>query len=598
MVEAFLGQALKLILSPDFRTGARFFRGYDKAASAGSRAMSVAAAFSEQAAPSRAALYLRVSTGRQAESDLSIPDQRRQGIAFCKARGWEVAAEFVDAGLSGTDDKRPELQRLLDIATGGGAPFDVVVVHSFSRFARDHFALEYHVRRLRKAGVRLVSMTQDLGDDPMSVMVRQVFALFDEYQSKENAKHVLRAMQENARQGFWNGSAAPFGYKVIAAEQRGTKTKKKLAIDPVEAETVRLIFRLIREGDGTAGPMGVKAAASWLNTHGYRTRRGARWGIGPLHKLITSTTYKGEHRFNRKVWKTRQAKPESEQVIVPVDPIIDAAKFDAVQAQLKARNPKVSPPRVVTGPILLTGIATCASCGGGMTIRTGKSGRYRYYVCAAAAQKGKDACAGRSVPMDRLDSAVTERIGSQLLTPERVEQLLHGLMKRQSRRDTDLADRLTMLRGNLTDAESRLGRLYQAIENGVADPNDPTLKDRIAAVKTERDIAQASFDRAAHEMHPEARITADKIAAFVATMRENVLSGDTAFRRAYLRAVIDKVEVDDSEIRIHGRKTVLERLVMGGGAAPAGVPSFVREWRARERFEPLTPKFVVWCCKS
>ena len=529
----------------------------------------------------RAALYLRVSTGRQAESDLSIPDQRRQGAAFCKARGWEVAAEFVDAGLSGTDDKRPELQRLLDMATSGGAPFDVVVVHSFSRFARDHFALEYHVRRLRKAGVRLVSMTQDLGDDPMSVMVRQVFALFDEYQSKENAKHVLRAMQENARQGFWNGSAAPFGYQVVASEQRGAKTKKKLAVDPVEAETVGLIFRLVREGDGTNGPMGVKSAAVWLNAHGHRTRRGARWGIGPLHKLLTNPVYKGEAHFNRTDSKTRTAKPATEHIIVPVDPIIDLAIFDAVQAQLKARNPRVAPPRVVTGPILLTGLAICATCGGGMTIRTGKSGRYRYYVCAAAAQKGKDACPGRSLPMDRLDETVTERIGTQLLTLERVSDLLRGLMNRQTKRDDDLASRLAALRGKFTDAEGRLGRLYQAIETGIADPNDATLKNRVAAVKTERDIAQAAFDRAVSEMRPEARITEDKIASFVATMRGNVLSGDTAFRRAWLRSVVDKVEVDDTEIRIHGRRTVLERLVMGGGAAPAAVPSFVREWRTR-----------------
>ena len=64
-------------------------------------------------------------------------------------------------------------------------------------------------------------------------------------------------------------------------------------------------------------------------------------------------------------------------------------------------------------------------------------------------------------------------------------------------------------------------------------------------------------------------------------MRANVLEGETPFRRAYIRSVIDQVKVDDSEIRIRGRKTVLERLVMGGGAAPAAVPSFVREWRAR-----------------
>jgi hypothetical protein len=182
--------------------------------------------------------------------------------------------------------------------------------------------------------------------------------------------------------------------------------------------------------------------------------------------------------------------------------------------------------------------------------------------------------------MERLDEAVTERIGEQLLTPERVTELLRGLMNRQTKRDADLAGRLTALRGKLTEAEGRLNRLYQAIENGIADPNDPTLTDRVAAVKTARDIARAVFDRAVAEMRPEARITEDRIASFVATMRDNVLSGDTAFRRAWLRSVIDKVEVDDAEIRIHGRRTVLERLVMGGGAAPAGVPSFVREWRA------------------
>ena len=47
-------------------------------------------------ATARAALYLRVSTGRQADSDLSIPDQRRQIEGYCLSRGWEVAAEFVD----------------------------------------------------------------------------------------------------------------------------------------------------------------------------------------------------------------------------------------------------------------------------------------------------------------------------------------------------------------------------------------------------------------------------------------------------------------------------------------------------------------------
>jgi site-specific DNA recombinase len=97
------------------------------------------------------------------------------------------------------------------LAISAESAFDVIVVHSFSRFFRDQFQLEFYVRRLAKNSVRLISITQELGDDPMSNMIRQIMALFDEYQSKENAKHTLRAMKENARQGFWNGALPPIG---------------------------------------------------------------------------------------------------------------------------------------------------------------------------------------------------------------------------------------------------------------------------------------------------------------------------------------------------------------------------------------------------
>ncbi|WP_348533610.1 recombinase family protein [Hyphomicrobium sp. CS1GBMeth3] len=250
-----------------------------------------------------------------------------------------------------------------------------------------------------------------------------------------------------------------------------------------------MIFKLVKEGDGTSGPLGVKAATSWLNECGYRTRRGARWGIGPLYLILTRTTYKGEHRFNRKVWKTREAKPEADQITVPVEPIIEASLFDAVQARLRERNPKVTAPRVVSGPILLTGIATCASCGGGMTLRTGKSGRYRYYTCSVCARKGKTVCKGRSIPMEKLDRLVSEKLAERLLTPERVAKLLEGLVQRQSSRDEDYAKRLAALQAKLNSAEARLRRLYDAIEAGIADPSDATLKDRLVAAKQERDIA-------------------------------------------------------------------------------------------------------------
>jgi hypothetical protein len=86
--------------------------------------------------------------------------------------------------------------------------------------------------------------------------------LFDEYQSKENAKHTLRALEENARQGYWSGSLPPVGYRVVDAEKRGAKIRKVLEIDPLHADTVRLMFRLPLEGDGTRAGASARCTAS------------------------------------------------------------------------------------------------------------------------------------------------------------------------------------------------------------------------------------------------------------------------------------------------------------------------------------------------
>jgi Resolvase, N terminal domain len=65
----------------------------------------------------KVALYLRVSTARQAEKDLSIPGRRNQLERWSKDRGWSVVAEYVEPGASATDDRRPQFQRGMDDAT-------------------------------------------------------------------------------------------------------------------------------------------------------------------------------------------------------------------------------------------------------------------------------------------------------------------------------------------------------------------------------------------------------------------------------------------------------------------------------------------------
>jgi site-specific DNA recombinase len=533
--------------------------------------------------PLRAALYLRVSTPRQAEHDISIPDQRRQGEAYCAVRGYQLIETYVEPGSTATNGRRPEFQRMIEAGSATPAPFDVLLVHSFSRFFRDHFELEFYVRKLAKNGIKLVSITQDIGDDPMHVMMRQMMALFDEYQSKENGKHTLRAMKENARQGFWNGSRPPIGYRTVAAEQRGAKVKKKLEIDPLHADTVRLIYRLALQGDGTSGPMGVKAITTYLNARRLFTRDGGRWGIGQMHDVLTRTTYIGRHEFNRRS-EAGEIKPASERVAVAVPPLIDQPTFDAVQAHLRARNPRVTPARIVSGPTLLTGICFCADCGGAMTLRTGKSGRYRYYTCSTKARQGETGCKGRSVPMAKLDNLVAGHIEERLLQPERLEEVLASVLDRRQERTVRRRDHIAELNKRATEADLRLKRLYDAIESGVADLGDPALKERITALKATRDQAQADAERAVAllESAGQQAVTPAMVRMFAKTARERMRIDGGGYRRDHLRALAQRVEVADGEVRIMGSKGDLLRTLAAAAGAQSptvGVRSSVLKWR-------------------
>jgi site-specific DNA recombinase len=533
--------------------------------------------------PLRAALYVRVSTPRQAEHAVSIPDQRRQGEAYCVSRSYQLVETFVEPGATATNDRRPEFQRLIEAGAAKPKPFEIVIVHSFSRFFRDHFELEFYVRKLAKNGVRLVSITQEMGDDPMHVMMRQIMALFDEYQSKENAKRVLRALKENARQGFWNGSLPPIGYRVVAAEQRGAKIKKKLEIDPLHADTVRLIYRLAIEGDGTSGPMGVKQIANYLKQRGIFTRDEGRWGIGQVHRILTRMTYVGRHEFNKRA-KTKELKPTSEIVAVEVPPLIDQATFDAVQTHLRSRNPKITPARVVSGPTLLTGICFCADCGGAMTLRTGEGGRYRYYTCSIKARQGATGCKGRSIPMEKLDNLVAGHIEDRLLAPELPEEVLASVLDRRQERADRRREHIAELNKRTVETDLRLKRLYDAIESGVADLDDPALKERIAGLKAIRDQARADAERgqAALESSDQQAITPAMVLKFATTARERIRIDGGGYRRDHLRALAQRVEVADGEVRIIGSKGDLLRTIAAASSvksAVGGVRSSVPRWR-------------------
>ena len=273
-------------------------------------------------------------------------------------------------------------------------------------------------------------------------------------------------------------------------------------------------------------------------------------------------------------------KPESEHVYCEAEAIVSAATFDAVQRSLKSRNPKVTPPRIVSGSILLTGLATCATCGGGMTMRAGTSRTgdvYRYYSCNTAMKKGKTACKGRSIRMDKLDTLVTEHLVGRLFDPERLSAMLTTIAGRRSDRQATVDRRIAALAREADEADERLRRLYKLVEDGLAQM-DELLKDRISLLKAGREAAMAALDRARTATHPTDHLSPLAVDRSARVMRQRLTTGEIPFRKAYIGSIVDRIEVDDAHVRIMGRKEVLEQAVRTNEVNPNMVHSFVPNW--------------------
>ena len=138
---------------------------------------------------------------------------------------------------------------MISRATSIARPFDVILVYSLSRFARNLAVQTTTFAQLQKVRVELASVSETFGKGADGNLMRSVVGAFNQHTSDSCAINTIRAMNANAAEGFWNGGPVPFGYRAVTVEKRKDKEKKKLTICDEEAEIVRRIFRLAQHGD-------------------------------------------------------------------------------------------------------------------------------------------------------------------------------------------------------------------------------------------------------------------------------------------------------------------------------------------------------------
>jgi site-specific DNA recombinase len=340
-------------------------------------------------------------------------------------------------------------------------------------------------------------------------------------------------MCANARQGFWNGSHPPFGYKTRIAERRGAKDKKVLVIDDEEERIVREIFALEAGREGR--PIGGKAIACHLTDRAV-TRRGVRFSTGSVYDILTSSTHYGQHHFNRRDSRTGGPRPPSQWVGVEVPAIMDESSFNEVQALLHSRSAKRTPPRVVNGPTFLAGIARCGYCGAAMIQNSGKGGLYRYYCWSSKLKKGPSACHGLRTPMEKLDEIVVGEVARQVLDPGRLNVMLDAYIQSTAAQADGAKGLLAKLRHDHTATVAGIARLLELVEKGLIEAEDPAMRERLVGLKLQRGQIAKEIGELQNRMASSTpTITPEKVARVGGLLRDKLYEGPPEFRQAYAR---------------------------------------------------------------
>jgi site-specific DNA recombinase len=270
----------------------------------------------------RCAIYTRKSTEHNLDLAFNSLDAQREACeAYIKSQaheGWRLIRDrFDDGAFSGASLERPALQASLDLVRA--RKVDVIVVYKVDRLTRSLADFAKLVELFDANNASFVSVTQNFNTtSSMGRITLNVLLSFAQFEREVIGERVRDKIAASKRKGLWVGGPIPLGYVSL---------NMKLIIDPEEADTVRLIFKLYLEFGS------LKRLAGELDRRGLRTRRqvlsngkvrgGSGFWVGPLRYLLKNRFYIGEVVYDGDIHLGEH------------EPILDRALFEAVQEKLK-----------------------------------------------------------------------------------------------------------------------------------------------------------------------------------------------------------------------------------------------------------------------
>ncbi len=400
----------------------------------------------------KAVIYARYSSDSQREE--SIEGQIRECTDYANKNGITVLSTYIDRALSARTADRPEFQRM--IQDSEKRLFDVVLIYKLDRFSRDRYDSAHYKHLLKRNGVKVVSVKENISDGPEGIILEAMLEGYAEYYSAELSQKIHRGQKENALKGKNNGGGIPLGYVL-------NRETQKLEVDVTTAPIVVETFKRYAEGET------VRSIVEDFNARGFKTRKGTPFSINSFNRILKNRKYIGEYAY--------------QDVVIPngVPAIVEEDLFYRVQQRLE-KNKRAPAKIKAADDFLLTTKLFCGKCERMMVGESGTShtgAKHYYYKCGAA--KRKKGCDKKAIKKDWIERVVVRLTIERVLNEGRINHIIDSLLALQKSEDITTP----ALRRQLAEVEKGITNMLNAIQKGILTDSTKGRLDELEKQKEE-----------------------------------------------------------------------------------------------------------------
>lgn len=455
---------------------------------------------------------------------------------------------YPDEAKTATSDNRPNFQRM--IADSAKKMFDVIVVHKLDRFARDRHDSAIYKRILKKNGVQVDSVMENLDGSPESVIMESVLEGMAEYYSLNLAREVRKGMEENAANSKHAGGYPPYGLMV-------NKETLQYEIDPKTNRAVQIYF------ESVAASIPLEVIADNLNSQGFRTATGKPFKNTSFSSWSSNVKYKGDYAWDVSLGRSgekrsmKQRSPEQQKIIPGAFPAtISAELWDKVNGMKEGRKINAAAMGAKIN-YLLSGKVYCGNpeCKGhfaGTSYMRGDK-RYNYYRCI-------NKCGNVGVNKEELEQLVVDRVLEQCFSSDAMDGIIAKIKIMYREKQKNSYDEVGPIKKELAELDIKINNWADAVGNGIKTFIDKVVMAEQRKAALEYELKKLEMVQNVYDIDEAA------LRSKLEERKNDLSSGDEVKKKAVLQECVECVMI------LHSKTTLdvdLKVRFTNGAASPA-----------------------------